>query len=515
MKMNIKSLFGGIMIALCLSSCNNFLDLVPEDQVSGASFFSNEGEFRQALNAAYNPLRTAGPDYVLGEMRSDNTHYEYNPGDRGTARVMMENVPDFQDDASNDYTKQIYNANYLGITRTNIVIDRIRANTTLSESVKSDIEGQARFLRAFYYFKLVRYFGGVPLYLHEISTAEDAFLGRSTAEEVYAQIIEDAKYAMDNLQPATQFPQSGLATKGAATILLADVYVTLKRYADAKPLLQSLTSMGYELLPEYSDVFATRNKNSRESIFEVQFMEDLQTGMSSNFIYIFLPRSTNTALVTGVSTNNSGSGGWNTPTTDLIESYEPNDKRLDASIGIAEGVYNASNHLNISAYKSIVDYQAAAGTVGVPFIKKYLNPHSNSSRTDDNWPVYRYAEALLLLAEVHNELGEGNLALPYLNQVRARAGLNVSPAAGQNEIRNAILQERRVELAFENKRWLDLVRTGKAVDVMKSYATRLKQEKPYLTSSSYQIEDFKLLYPIPRTEVDLNPGVMVQNPGYN
>lgn len=513
--MNIKLVGIGLLASLYLASCNNYLDLIPEDQISGASFFSNEAEFRQALYAAYNPLRIAGPDYILGEMRSDNTHYEYNPGDRGTARVMLENIPDFLDDASNDYSRQIYTANYSGISRANIVIDRIQANTSLAAAVKADIEGQARFLRAFYYFKLVRYFGGVPLYLNEIAKGEDAFRPRASAEEVYAQILTDAQFAVDNLQPPAAFPQSGLATKGSAALLLADVLATLKRYSEAKPLLQSLAGMGYDLLPEYADVFSTSNKNSEESIFEVQFMEDLQNGMNSNFIYTFLPRCTNTALITGVGTNNTSSGGWNTPTRDLIEAYEPNDERLDASIGVAEGTYNASNHMALSAYKSIVGYVPAEGKVGVPFIKKYLNPHANVGNTGDNWPVYRYAEALLLLAEVHNELGETDDARGYLNKVRLRAGLGESPASEQAGLREAILKERRVELAFENKRWLDLVRTGTAISVMRNYAVRIKQEHPYLGANTYQIAEFRLLFPIPKSEVDLNPSEMVQNPGYN
>lgn len=508
-----------LFLLVCVNQgCKNVLDLSPEDQVSGANFFKTEADFTQAINAAYNPLRTVGTDYYTGEMRSDNTHYEHNPAIQGTAVEMRAGIANFTNDASNNYSNQIYYDSYKGISRANIVLARIE-QAELSDALKNNFRGQALFLRAFYYFKLVRYFGGVPLYLKEVSNEADAFLPRASAEEVYAQLIDDATQAIALLEAPGKFPQSGYASKGSATMLLADVYATRKEYAMAENLLLGLEGMGYALLPNYADVFSTANKNSRESIFEVQFMQGLETSMQSNFIYVFLPKCYNTALITyGVETNNTsaeGGGGWNTPTQDIIQAYEPGDTRLEASIGIAEGSYDGSYYFTLTAQKNVTDYQAPEGKVGVPFIKKYLNPHTDKNNTNDNWPVYRFADALLLLAEAQNEQGKTQEAMAQLNRVRSRAMPQAAPltAGSQQEARALILHERRVELAFENHRWFDLLRSGTAIETMNAYGAELKKTHTYLVPSSYQVDENKLLYPLPFAEVGVNPE-LIQNPGY-
>lgn len=488
----------------------DFIDLTPADQNSAATFFQTESQLRQAVTAAYAPLRDVmTSDFLLAEMRSDNTHYERSPT-RGTQFEMRDNLADFVNDASNAYVYDVYTALYKGISRANIVIGRIQT-ASVSQAARADIEGQAKFLRAWNYFKLVRYFGGVPLYLTEVTNAGEAFLPRASADEVYNQIIADAQDAVSKLAAPTAFPQSGQATKGSATVLLAEVYITQKKYAEAETLLQSLSGMGYGLLPDYASVFSTANKNSRESIFEVQYLMGTQGGQQSNFIYLFLPRSRNTTLITGVATNNTSLGGYNTPTQDLINAYEAADKRKDASIGIAEGTYDASGFLTLSAKKSIVGYVPAAGRVGVPYDKKVLNPHTDVNNTNDNWPVYRYADALLLLAEAQNEQGKSPLAA--LNAVRGRAGLGAVTAGSQSLLRDTIAHERRAELAFENHRWHDLVRTGKAIEVMTAFGIKQKQTFSYLRPDSYVITQNKYLYPVPKFEIEINPQI-TQNPGY-
>ncbi len=498
-------------------SCSDFLVLGPEDQLSEQNFFKTESDFRQALTATYNPLRVVGPDFYTSEMRSDNTHYEYNPGNQGTAIYMRQDLADFTENSSNDNVSSIYVNSYKGISRANMLLDRI-GQADLSEQARRSIEGQAHFLRAFYYFKLVRYFGRLPLYLNEVKKEEDAFKSQSSTEEVYAQIILDAETAVRMLDAPKKFPQSGEASKGAATMLLAQVYATRKEFDKALPLLKSLEVMGYDLLSKYEDVFKTSNKNSKESIFEVQFKEGLMEGMQSNFIYTFLPRCHNTAIITyGVATNNTSNtgGGWNTPTREMIEAYEVGDTRLDASIGIAEGIYDGSNYFKLEANKSILDYSAPAGKVGVPYIKKYLNPHANPNNTDDNWPIYRYADALLLMAEVYNEMGDAATALPYLNKVRQRAIPTATPITITDpaQLKDIILKERRVELAFENHRWFDLLRSGKAVEIMKANGEWMKKQYPYLSKTSYDINTDRLLLPIPFSEISVNPK-LEQNPGY-
>ncbi|GAA4780495.1 RagB/SusD family nutrient uptake outer membrane protein [Olivibacter ginsenosidimutans] len=511
-KINIWVLI--FLSSLIISCKKSFIELAPQDSPSSATFFKTEEQFRQALIAAYNALRgLMNVDFYTAEMRSDNTHYENYAVNRGDGYVHRENIADFLDHPTNSYIANLYYACYTGIARANVVIDHLEG-ATLDESAKRDIDGQAKFLRAFFYFKLVRYFGDVPLSLHEVTKADDAFLPRTPAAEVYQQIISDATAAIDQLEPPTTFPQNGLASKGAATMLLAEVYMTQHQYPEAETLLRNLTTMGYELLPDYASVFSTSNKNSKESIFEVQYQQGVTDGQQSNFIYRFLPRSTNTAIITGVQTNNVGDGGYNNPTQDMIAAYEPGDKRLDASIGIAEGVYDASMLFTFSANKSVVGYQAPTGKIGIPYIKKMLHPHSSANNTDDNWPIYRYADALLLLAEALNEQGNVQEALTYINQVRVpRTGLDALTATGPDALRELIAHERRVELAFENHRWHDLVRTGKAIEVMTTFGAKLKQQLNYLPTDAFHVVDYRMLYPIPQAERDLNPA-LTQNPGY-
>jgi hypothetical protein len=251
--------------------------------------------------------------------------------------------------------------------------------------------------------------------------------------------------------------------------------------------------MGYSLLPDYAAIYNPANKNNAESIFEVQYLQG-NFGLASNFAYQFAPAVSDTKSITGISGNNQSFGGWNIPSGDLIAAYEAGDKRKAASI--ADG------------------YTDAAGVfVAQPFIKKYLHTHAEFNNTNDNWPVYRYADVLLLLAECLNEQNKPAEALPYVNLVRQRAGLANAPAQDQATMRQTILKERRVELAFENKRWLDLVRTGKAIEVMTAYGAKMKQQYPYLSPASYNVTADKFIFPIPFEELSINK-LLTQNPGY-
>jgi hypothetical protein len=508
-----------MLLALTAASCKkDYLDLHPLDTQSPDKFYQTDAQIKSAVAAAYVPLRDLeNYDFFCTEMRSDNTHYQNYPSNRGTAYTQRENVSDWQDDANNVVTNALYWDCYLSISRANIIIGRLPQAASATAAVIANVDGQAKFLRAWNYFKLVKLFGGVPLYLTEVTKAEDAFVKRSTVDQVYAQIVADASDAVRELSVPT-FPQTGAATKGSATMLLAEVYMNQKKYVDAEALLTSLAGMGYALNATYASAFLTTNKNSKESLFEVQFIEGTAAGTApSNFIYQFLPRITTSTLITGNTTATATTGGWNTPSPDLIATYEANDTRLDASIGIAEGTYNASDQLVVTANKSAVGYVAPAGKVGVPYAKKYLHtPHVANNNTNDNWPIYRYSDALLLLAEAQNEQGKSPLIA--LNTVRARAfgdALHNITATDQTILRGLILKERRVELAFENHRWDDLKRSGTVLAVMQAYAVKAKST--YYTAvpaSAFNITTEKLIYPIPLTDIGLNPG-LTQNPGYN
>lgn len=511
-----KSLLYTVLISLTASACQqNFLDLSPKAAYTDNSYFQTDAQFKQAVTAAYAPLLDLmNNDFYLSEMRSDNTFYQSVLSNRGTAFVFRENISDFKDGATNSYTAAEWQYLYQIISRANIVISRIKTVSGLPTASVNSYDGQSKFLRAFAYFKLVRLFGGVPLFVDEVKDANGAFLPRASVDQVYQQIIADANDAIRELNAPAKFPQTGEATKGSATVLLADVLVTLQRWAEAETLLATLSAMSYGLNADYASAFLPANKNSKESLFEVQYLDGTTTGTTPNTLsFNFLPRSTNTALLTGLAVNNSGSAGINTPTLDLISTYEPSDKRLDASIGIAEGTYNASNLFTYQAVKSVVGYtNPPTGRVAVPYIKKYLHaPLTAITGSADNFPIYRYAEALLLLAEAQNEQGKSPLAA--LNAVRNRAGLPGTQAASQATLRQVILHERRVELAFENKRWYDLVRSGNAVATLNAFGEKIKAQADYLPTDGRIVTPFRLLFPLPAAEVGLNP-LLMQNPGY-
>jgi len=505
-----------LLSTVVMSSCKkDFIRINPEDSYTDEVFYKTEQQFRSAVVAAYAPLRDVLlNDYFTSEMHSDNTVYQPIPGNRGTAYVERENISDFTNTSTNAYVSATWQHSYTGISRCNIIIERLKG-ADLSDDVKAGLDGQAKFLRALNYFKLVQLFGGVPLSVTEVKNADDAFKPRATADEVYAQIVSDAKDAITELPAQIKFPQTGEATKGAATMLLADVYTVQKKWPEAETLLNSLTTMGYDLNASYADAFLPANKNGKESIFEIQFLGGTVTGSTPNVLTLhFLPRSRDTRLLTGISIDNSGIGGWNTPSTDLIQDFEANDKRLDASIGMAEGTYDASSYFTFSALKSVVNYQPAAGKTGVPYIKKYLHsPLVATTGSSDDFPIYRFSDALLLLAEALNEQGKSSLALAPLNRVRKRAGLADISSSDASSLRTIILHERRIELAFENHRWADLMSSGKALTTINAFGVKVRKELPFLYSDAYVIDNHHLLLPIPQNEVALNPKV-IQNPGY-
>ncbi|WP_187774950.1 RagB/SusD family nutrient uptake outer membrane protein [Pedobacter sp. BS3] len=510
-----------LMLALCLASCKDFLEENNPTTINLGNYFKTENDFNLALNGAYAQVRSIYNNksaWLMGEMRSDNAHYDYKSSDQGVATVNKYAVADFLDDKLNTQTPAKWNAAYNAISAANTILDHIDDITLPAES-KDKIIGETRFLRALSYLELVRYYGGVPIYPHAPLSRAETYIPRSTVQQVYDFIIADATDAAQKLSPPA-FPQTGRATKGSALTLLGDVYVTLKKYDLAESALRQVLLMGYDLLPNYTDVYQLANKNSKESIFEIQFNTALATPQPNTAasVYNYIPRMASSTIITGVNQNTiQDMGGYNTPTDNLINDYEPGDKRLDATIAVAEGTFNANDDFTATAVKPIAGYTAPAGKVGRPFARKFLHAHTIGNQTNDNWPVYRYAEVLLLLAESLNEQpGKSPQALTYLNMVRDRAfGAGVSPVitTDPGALRSIILHERRVELAFENKRWIDLVRTGNAITVMNAFGVSQKQKYSYLQPGSYNVTQDRLLFPIPNAEILLNEK-LEQNPGY-
>lgn len=504
-----------IGIATLLTSCKrDFLTVTPESNLTTVNFYKTESDFKLALVGLYTPLRDiASVAHFMDEGRSDNAHYDYYAPDRGNAQI--ESLIDFMDVPSNPLLQTRYQSAYAGISRANTILSRLElvpATTLFTDSAKNVIIGEAKAMRAHYYFDLVRNFGGVPLYLQETTTPGQSYLPRNTAEEVYTQIIKDFTEAMPYLQAPNFAAGLGRMNKGAASTELAAVYLQRKEYTKAIPLLESVKTMGYALQANFRDIFDPTKKNNKELIFEVQYKSG-SDGQSSNFIYRFIPKMTNTTVVLGVKFNNT-IGGWNVPTDELLNTFEASDKRLDATVGIVEGTEDASSNFTAEKVVSIIGYVQPTGKIGKRFAKKYYYPNypNLNQNTDQNWPLYRYADVLLMLAECYNEANTGNPLIP-LNEVRARAGVAPVAATSQSDLRGIIAKERRSELGLENKRWQDLIRTDSAIAVMNAYGVTTKAKYGYILPQAYNVTKERLVYPIPSRERQYNPA-LIQNPGY-
>lgn len=509
-------------ILLSFSSCNNsFLELNPDTNITSNTFYKTAEHFDQALVASYTAFRSiAQSGIIMDEMRSDNTFFTYYAADRGPY-ASTEVIALFLDDEggfSISWQEDRYKDIYTCIGRINTILNRLETSE-MTEDEKNAVKAEALFLRAYYYYDLVQHWGGVPLMLEEVMGEADAFKAKSSAEEVYAQIISDVSEAITlGLPIPSTFPQNGRATMGAAKMLRAYAYMSQpsRNYAAAEQDLKDITKMNYALLDKYEDIFEKSNKNNKESILEVQYTEDGSTDQWNPIPWNVIPKCSNNDFLMGVSGSNySGvwpdgtAGGWNVPTDEMVQSYEKGDKRLDASIAVAEGKLDGEN-FTCDEVKSIVGYTPANGKAYRYFVKKYYHPpYTYSLRADDNFPVYRYAGALLLLSEALVQQNKNTEALPYINQVRARAGLPALTSVTLDDVMN----EMRHELAFENKRWTDLIRNGKAIETMTKFGETMKSLYPWILPSAFNITENRLVYAFPRREMDINY-LLEQNPGY-
>lgn len=485
-----------VLTATVLIGCEGMLDVEPRTFSSASGYYENEEQIERGVNGAYGELQniynaTIG-FWAMTEMRSDNTSYQFNVADRGEQQ--MEELDEFLITPDNNDIEEIWSNIYSGILQCNTVLNRIDEVEFSEQNTKDQFKGEMHFLRAFHYFNLVRLYGGVPLVLEEVRSPEAAFNERAGIEEVYEQIIADADSAAVLLPEEYSRPDAGRATKGSALTLLGEVYMTRRQFTEAIPVLEEVTGLGYSLLPDYTSVFDPANKNHSESIFEVQYSSS-QEGEHSNYIYRFVPFNSGSDVI-GFTDLSTSFAGYNIPTHDMVQAYEESDERKEASVSF---YINPDNE----------QYPVALGD-SIPFINKYNHEFEEQGRTDDNWPVYRYAHVLLMLAEALNEEDRTSEAYPYINEVRSRAGLSSLSGLTQSEFREAVYHELRVELAFENHRWFNLLRTNRAIEVMTAHGEEEKGLKSRLSNAAYDIQAYKLLYPIPQREVRLNN--LEQNP---
>lgn len=496
--MNSKFLLLTLLVLSQFSCREDFLTTTDPTRIGTDVFYQNEAQFQQALSGVYSQLQSiTNSAYIFQEFPSDNTTLDINPLDRGDA-VRWEAFEFSTVNPGNTEIANLWNQYYSALYNTNYTLEKLAAST-LGSAVKAPIEGQLKFLRAYFYFHLVQYFGDVVLVTSTLERPSQAFdLVRSPQAAVWVQIEKDLGESVPQLPNSYPSAQLGRITKGAALSLLGKVYLTQKKYSDALATLKQVT--GYTLNPVYADNFNPARKNGPESIFEVQYQGGNDLGEWSNFAYVFAPRASAGAITGFASTP---PGGRNIPTNDLIAAYEAGDSRRGASLKTS--------------------YTLNGVVVNLPYIIKYTHPHTISGRTDDNWPVLRFADVLLMLAETSNELaGPTADAYGYLNQVRKRAGLKEVSGLDKTAFRAAVLNERRIELAFENHRWFDLKRTMTPAEwaaFMNAYGTKEKANPTVsrngvsFTAQDYVYSSYEYYLPIPAPQILINDK-LTQNSGY-
>lgn len=507
MKHIIKAFCIIISLQVLLSCSDSFLDKNDPMKLNSGSFYNTEKQFEQAMNGVYSQLQQyVGYAWQYSEFITDNTTLHFNTTDRGQGPG-LEAIEYWQ---INPTTLEqigpgnIYNGIYSYLVNINIILSKL-PDANLNENVKKSIEGQMKFMRAYYYFQLVQFFGDVIIVTDQITNPDDAWnYNRAPVAEVYNLIDSDLKFAVESLPLPSELASSeiGRPTKGAALTLQGRTYLVRKQYTEAINAFKQVTQMGYILLADYGQVFDPLFKNHKESIMDVQFQGGNDLGEYNNFIYSFYPRESYGAVIPFPGVNG---GGWNTPTLDIINDYEEGDIRKD--ISLKEGYTNNDGEW-----------------VPVPYINKFNHPHTIEGRPDDNWPLMRYAEVLLSLAEAINE-NEGPTAdaYTYLNQIRSRAGLDPVSGLTKEEFRKVALHERRIELAFENHRWFDLKRTMTGPELVAFLNAYGKREMANPTTperasmafaeGDYEFAEYELFLPIPSREIRLNPDIK-QTEGY-
>ncbi|GAB3727665.1 RagB/SusD family nutrient uptake outer membrane protein [Spirosoma lituiforme] len=453
-----------VALLVSLSACQkDFLDLKPLSQPNADNFYKTANDFGNAVNGAYDALQNAsqyGGDYnTIIETRSDNVL----DNDPSSGAGLRYNIDRFIEPTTNSVLRDTWGSLYTGINRCNLILDKIDG-VTMDATLKARYKGEAQFIRALSYFNLVRLWGKVPLVLKAGTTTEARSYVRNEVTDIYAAIEKDLTDASAGLPATYTGTDIGRATSGAAKGLLGKVYVTEKKYDLAVAVLKDVVNgTTFRLLSNVADVFSVANKNNAEILFAVKFRKGGLQG--------------------------EGHGSWyGTSIGDNIEpslraAYLPADKRLPLTVQVPVPT-------SINA---------------VP--RKFYDELSGTNDVGNDFPVLRFADVLLLYAEALNEVAyqaDGD-AFKTLNLVRARAGVPSYTSAQlttKEAFRTAVINERRLELALENDRWFDLIRTGTAVDAIKVTG---------ITMPAY-----RTLYPVPQSEIDTynNAAAFGQNQGY-
>ncbi len=468
--------------AIILPACKkSFIEEKPISQGSVDAVYKTNKDFQDAVIGIYTVLRVQYQDFwIFGDLRSDNSWHALGND------AFLVSVNNFTMNSSANLMINSWRNYYSMINRANLVIKNIADADPAVVTNKDRHLAEAKFLRAFAYFDAVRIWGDIPLVTEPITIKEGYEMPRVAADRIYNElIIPDLIDAESKLASSYTGANLGRPTKGAAAAILARVYMTRHDFPKAETKLKEITTMGYALLPNYNDLFNySKEEHHSEYIFDVEY-QDGGLGIGSSFSNKFLPKSagSHADLFYGIK---GGAQEMNAPTVEFFNAFDPADRRRDVTV--SKGYYD-----NDGVWHTFLQIET--------FTKKYLTPTPAIGDSKVNWKVIRYADVLLMLAEALNENGKTEEALPYINAIRDRAGLPEYGSMSQDDFRVRVANERRFELGMEGVRWFDLLRTGKALEVMGSTGM-----KTHMT-----------VFPLPLIEVQIinDPNVLPQNPGYD
>jgi starch-binding outer membrane protein, SusD/RagB family len=493
MKMSNKNIFLSVLV-LCsatLTGCEDqLLNLTPQSVLTTNNFYTNAKDMNSAVLGIYNRMQVRKPtDYLLLEAPSDNMYMSSNTNVAGASEMDVLGIT-----SDNPLVATYWDANYNGIFRANSVLLNIDKPKNYAAGAKDQYIGEAKFMRALFYFDLVRLFGGVPKVETQLSIEEAAGMPRATQDEIYTLIVDDLKDAIEKL-PASDKVVKGRAGKGAAVALLGKVYVYKKDWANARTYLaQANTGFNFKLAPSFASLWQLATENNDESIFAMKYLDGtngqtLSTAFIPNSGAInVVDRGTEVAL----------------PSWSLLKKYDKDDTRKAATI--SEWWVAPSKPNDPAAW--------------YPYVNKYAVKHTFGASGLD-LPVIRFADVVLLYAEALYELNLPSDALIQLNRIRERAFGNtthnytLADIATKEMFTEVLLNERQLELAYENERWFDLVRKEKMMNVMTQEETyyNYANKTPLVVKRNPQT-NYKLL-PIPQQQINLSgKGVIVQNDGY-
>ncbi|OYU79430.1 MAG: RagB/SusD family nutrient uptake outer membrane protein [Flavobacterium sp. BFFFF1] len=477
-----------VLTALTLSCSDDFTKREPPYSIDSENYFNSEADYNQALIGAYDLLQSTYLNAMLGEIASDNTA---SGGESATDVIGFQQIDDMTHTPVNANLKNLWDWMFAGVNRCNYIIE-FKDKTDFAN--KNQVLGETYFLRAYYNFELVKWFGPIPLKNARFSTSDVTSLPRASVSEVYASIESDLLFAIDNLNPVPA--QQGRVTKGAAQALLGKAYLYQDKFTDAANVLEALIGTNtYSLVADYNAIFENAGENGAESVFEVQYT-DLE---GAGFGCLQCSEGNVAVGFSGIR-NYTGplfdSGfSFNVPRQEAVNAFEIGDNRKNVAI------------LDIVAWAAANGASYGTGYKHTGYFNRKYLPRKGDANIGDqnltnpnNYRAIRYADVLLMAAEALNRGGiDDGRARNYVNLVRRRAfgDLNHDLTSSGPALTDQILAERRTELMGEGHRFFDLVRTGKAAAEIEGF-TPNKNE----------------LFPVPIEEIQFSNGNWQQNPGY-